>query len=300
MRLGLLGWACLWLMMTGAERVTAACGAGPAWRGVIEGTVNVDGKERSYLMYVPSGYDGATALPLLLVFHGFGSSPENIMALSDFNTLAEAEGFLVVYPRASEQPATWYNGVGLLRPVDDARDLRFVDELLQAVQNQWCVDPQRVYAVGFSMGGGMAYRLACERAERFAAFGTVAGAFATIPGGCTPQRPMPVMAIHGLLDRVVPFEGVRWLLPSVSDWVAQWAARNQCAPQPVLPPFTEGVRFSECAEGVEVVLVTAPQAGHTWPGTPRPNRASRLGGQDDGSVAATPLLWGFLSRYTLP
>lgn len=267
---------------------------------LIEDVLVVNGLERSYLAYVPSTYDGAQPVPLLLVFHGFGSSPENIMTMANFNPLAQEEQFIVLYPRASEQPTTWYNGTGVFRPFDDDRDLQFVDALLAVAKTQWRIDERRIYAVGFSMGGGMAYRIACERSGQFAAFGTVAGAFATIPDGCTPERPVPVMAIHGLADRVVPFEGTRWLLPSVSDWVMEWAQRNQCEQPSLLPPFTEGIRFRACAEDATVVLITVPEAGHTWPGTPHPNRASRLGGRDDGHVNATQLLWDFLKGYALP
>ena len=284
-----------------SESWAASCSVRVISTGVIERSLIVDGRERMYLAYVPTSYDGAQPLPVLLVFHGFASSPANIMRMSDFNALAEEQQFIVVYPGGSEQPTVWYNGTSILRPFDDDRDLRFIDALLDRLISEECVDTQRVYAVGFSMGGGMAHRLACERSERIAAVGTVAGAFATIPGGCLPDRPVPIMALHGLRDRVVPFEGAGLLLPSVSRWVSDWAQRNRCADvRDYLPPFERGVHFKACAEGAEVVLITGEQLGHTWPGTPHPNRANRLSGIDDGSINATRLLWAFLSRYTLP
>jgi polyhydroxybutyrate depolymerase len=269
--------------------------------GITEGSLLVDGQERSYIAYVPTNYDGTQPLPLLLVFHGFASSPFNIMRMSGFNMLADEQQFMVIYPGGSEQPAVWYSGTSVLRPFDDDRDLRFIDALLDRLIAEECVDTQRVYAVGFSMGGGMVHRLACERSERLAAVGTVAGAFATIPGGCLPDRPVPIMALHGLRDRVVPFNGAGLLLPDVSEWISGWAQRNRCADvRDYQPPFERGVHFKACAQGAEVVLITGERLGHTWPGTPHPNRASRLGGEDDGSINATRLLWTFLSRYTLP
>jgi polyhydroxybutyrate depolymerase len=301
MRRYLIGFVCLLMMLGAAPAAGAQACRSTSATGLIEGSLLVNGRERSYLAYIPMSYDGARALPLLFVFHGFASSPENIMSMADFNPLADEQGVIVVYPRASEQPAQWFTGVSLLRPFDDDRDVQFFDALLAHVTSQWCVDTQRVYVVGFSMGGGMAHRLACERAEHIAAFGTVAGAFSDIPNGCIPERPVPVMALHGLADRVVPFEGAGLLLPSVSAWVAGWAGRNACADLPTREPsFEQGVHFEQCAEDAEVILITGAEIGHTWPGTPRPNRASRIGGRDDGSINATRLLWGFLSRYKLP
>lgn len=302
MRCFLVGIVCLLIVSSSAasETVAQACNR-PAATGVIEVSLVVDGRERSYLAYVPVSYDGTQPMPLLFVFHGFGSSPENIMSMSNFNPLADEQGGIVVYPRGSERPTQWYNGTSVLRRGDDDRDVQFFDALLEDVSSKWCVDAQRVYVVGFSMGGGMAHRLACERSDRIAAFGTVAGAFADIPGGCAPERPVPLMALHGLADRVVPFEGARLLLPSVSEWLLEWTARNGCVDAVnAEPPFELGVRFEQCAQDVEVILITGAEIGHTWPGTPRPNRASRTGGRDDGSINATRLLWDFLSRYTLP
>ncbi len=301
MRRYLAGLVCLLIVLGAAPVAGAQACHSTSAKGLMEGSLIVNGRERSYLAYIPASYDGTRALPLLFVFHGFASSPENIMSMADFNPLADEQGFIVIYPRASEQPAQWFTGVSLLRPFDDDRDVQFFDALLADLASQWCVDAQRVYVVGFSMGGGMAYRLACERAERIAAFGTVAGAFSNIPNGCAPERPVPVMALHGLADRVVPFEGVWPLLPSVGEWVAAWANRNGCEGLPRDEPlFERGVHVEQCAEDAEVILITGAELGHTWPGTPRPNRASRMGGRDDGSINATQLLWSFLSRYTLP
>lgn len=297
----LIGFVCLLIVLGAAPAVGAQACRPTAATGLIEGSLMVNGRERSYLAYLPTSYDGTQALPLLFVFHGFGSSPENIMGMADFNPLADEQGVIVVYPRGSERPTQWYNGTSVLRRGDDDRDIRFFDALLEDISSRWCVDAQRVYVVGFSMGGGMAHRLACERAERIAAFGTVAGAFSNIPNGCTPERPVPVMALHGLADRVVPFEGAGLLLPSVSAWVAEWATLNGCEGVPAgEPSFEQGVHFEACAQDAEVILITGVEIGHTWPGTPRPNRASRMGGRDDGNINATQLLWGFLARYTLP
>jgi polyhydroxybutyrate depolymerase len=301
MRRYLVGFVCLLMMLGAAPAAGAQACRSTAATGLIEGSLMVNGRERSFLAYLPASYDGTRPLPVLFVFHGFGSSPENIMGMADFNPLADEQAFIVVYPRATEQPSQWYNGVGVLRPFDDDRDVQFFDALLAEAISQWCVDAQRVYVVGFSMGGGMAHRLACERADRIAAFGTVAGAFTNIPNGCNPARPVPVMALHGLADRVVPFEGAGLLLPSVSVWVAEWASRNGCVGVPTgEPSFEQGVHFEQCANDAEVILITGAEIGHTWPGTPRPNRASRMGGRDDGSINATQLLWRFLARYTLP
>src|SRR5436305_1781795 len=69
------------------------------------------------------------------------------------------------------------------------------------------VDSQRIYCPGFSLGGGMAFRVACMLSKKIAAIGTVAGAFDHVLGGCQPSRPVPGLEIHGQADQFAPYAG---------------------------------------------------------------------------------------------
>jgi polyhydroxybutyrate depolymerase len=71
----------------------------------------------------------------------------------------------------------------------------------------------------------MADRLACELADRIAAVGTVSGAYQR-SAQCSPSRPVPVFAIHGTADNIVPYEGI-------PEQASAWAQRNGCDPEPV-------------------------------------------------------------------
>lgn len=285
-----------------ASEVSVDCEQRPVATGLREQTLRVGADERTYLIYIPSAYDGVRPLPLLLAFHGFASGAREFVGLTDFNVLAEQEGFIVVYPQAMGDPSLWFVGTGVLLTQDDPRDLMFADALLDHLHAMYCTDARRTYAVGFSLGGGMVHRLACQLSHRIAAISTVAGAFADIPDGCQPTHPIPVLAIHGLADPVVPIEGLGLLFPSASHWLNAWAARNSCNVQTDSSDtgYLNGIAFENCADGVRVELITVPNGGHTWPGTSMPNRAAQLRGLVSQTVKASQLIWDFVSAYQLP
>jgi polyhydroxybutyrate depolymerase len=121
------------------------------------------------------------------------------------------------------------------------------------------VDPNRIYASGHSNGGGMVNRLACELADRIAAIGTISGAYGA-SADCAPSRPVPVFAIHGTEDPIVPYEGI-------PDWALGWANRNGCDPEPLNIPHNVLIheqKWSNCRAGADVVLYTIEDMGHDW------------------------------------
>lgn len=288
------------LSFTAAQTDDSGCAATLSHTsGLTTATLQVGVLERTYQMYIPPQAAAAQPLPLMLALHGFASTSDEFMTLTDFNSLAAEVGFVVVYPQATESPSVWFGGTGVLLRQDDPRDLMFMTRLLDEVLATTCVDAQRVYAVGFSMGGGMVYRMACQLGDRIAAIATVAGAFSAIPGGCQPAHPMPVIAIHGLDDPVVPFEGLGIFLPSATTALNGWVTRNHCDQTQVAAAvnYTDGAVFDRCADGVVVRLITVPGVGHTWPGTKVKLGNSR---QPPDTLDASRVIWDFIARYRLP
>ena len=105
----------------------------------------------------------------------------------------------------------------------------------------------------------MVDRLACELADRIAAVGTISGAYQS-SGQCSPSRPVPVFAIHGTADPIIPYKGI-------PDWAAAWAERNHCNPDPIDVPHNVLIRetkWSNCREGADVILYTIEDLGHDW------------------------------------
>jgi polyhydroxybutyrate depolymerase len=222
-------------------------------------TIDVDGVERSYDLFVPTIYDPNTAAPLVLNFHGLLGSPSQQVDFSQFNDAAEAHGMLVAYPAGigASFNAGSCCGEASSSGVDD---VGFARALVQDVALKMCVDPRRVYATGMSNGGHMAHRLACEAADLFAATASVTGALRL--GECAPSRPISMVQYHGTSDTIVGYAEIPGMMEA-------WAARNGCSDTPSTT-FEQGdmhcQTWPDCDAGVEVTLCTIDGGGHCWPG----------------------------------
>jgi polyhydroxybutyrate depolymerase len=147
----------------------------------VDPTVAAGATHRTYRVHIPAGYQPRVAVPAVLFFHGYGGSAAAMDATTGLSELADRRGFLAVYPQglAPDGSPSWADAGRIGYGIDD---LRYTADLLNHLQGQLCVDPRRVYAAGFSNGGGMTGWLACELAGRIAAFAMVSGAFSTEPG----------------------------------------------------------------------------------------------------------------------
>jgi polyhydroxybutyrate depolymerase len=262
------------------------------------GVVDVAGEERRYLLYVPEGYDGSEAVPLVVALHGFIQWPAQLAAMSGWNELAEDEGFIVVYPSGTGLPLRWRTGGS----PEGMADVAFLEALISDLAAEYAIDPARVYVNGLSNGGGMTFVAACELAEQVAAVGMVAGAYVYPWAACEPARPVPAVVFHGTDDGIVPYEGGRSgpgiTLPAVEPWVAELARRNGCAAEPdVLPAMGEvrGVAYVDCA--ADVVFYTVEGGGHTWPGGAP--LAEVITGHTTADIDATGVMWGFFEAHGL-
>lgn len=255
-------------------------------------TLTSGGFERTFHVYVPAGYVGAP-LALVFDFHGATNSAALQRMTSRMTQYADERNFIAVH---AEGYNTGWNGgkcCGNL-PTDD---VQFVRDMLDAIESEWCVAASRVYATGFSNGGFLSHRLACEMADRIAAVASVAGVIGV--DTCTPSRPISVLQIHGTADASIPYTGDGYL-PSVSETVLGWASRDGCAVAPTVT-YENGIarceRRSPCNADTAVELCTLTGLGHRWPGAPA---GLAGGGLDSADLDATPYLLDFFSRHTLP
>lgn len=219
-------------------------------RGDTFDLVESNGQRRQFLLHVPPMYKPEEPAALVLVFHGAGIGAERFVDYSRFSKVADREGFLIVYPEGLNE--VW-------NPSPGSRDVQFIRDLIDHLQRRCSVDPDRIYASGHSNGGGMVDRLACELADRIAAVGTISGAYQS-SGQCSPSRPVPVFAIHGTADTIIPYKGI-------PDWAAAWAERNHCNPNPIDIPHNVLIRetkWNNCREGADVILYTIEDLGHEW------------------------------------
>jgi polyhydroxybutyrate depolymerase len=262
------------------------------------------GETREYILYVPESYDRAKPSPLVISIHGAENWPSFQMDLSQWNTLADEQGFIVVYPAGEGGgPKTWH--LQGRRTPSRMPDVLFISELIDKLEASYNIDPARIYANGLSNGGGVTFALSCTLADRIAAFGPVAAAVTLPLDWCPDSRPAPMIAFHGTADRFTPYNGAKvWLapepFPSIPEWTANWARRNRCAANPVASaaaPDVTRLDYTDCANDADVTLYTIHGGGHTWPGgKPMPEW---LVGPTSRSIDATREMWAFFREHPL-
>ncbi|PYJ85457.1 MAG: hypothetical protein DME22_09140 [Verrucomicrobia bacterium] len=168
-------------------------------------------RPRPVNLYVPSSYDGQTPLPLVILLHGYGFNgvaQENYM---QFRPLAEARGFLYCYPESTPDSTgtEFWNATDSCcdffnTGTDDAGYLR---ALIDEIGRQFAMDRKRIHLIGWSNGGFMAYRMACQSADIIAGIASLAGMTFLDPGRCAPSEPVNILHIHGTTDANVPYAG---------------------------------------------------------------------------------------------
>ena len=267
------------------------------------GLIVSSGVEREYLLYVPASYDPTKPTALVISLHGGGMWGAAQRETSQWNRVADQHGFIVVYPSGvgGRGPRAWQADGG----PGQARDVRFIAELIDTLRASYNIDPARIYANGLSNGGGMAFVLSCTLSDRIAAVGMVAAAQTLRFSWCADQRPVPMIAFHGTADPMIPYSGsTTWIaaqaFPNVKTWVANWSRRNRCAPNPSDSAVATDVTrraYANCADDATVVLYTIQGGGHTWPGgQPLPEWAV---GPTSRSVDATAQMWAFFREHRL-
>lgn len=279
-----------------------------------ECTVEVGDRLRRYLLHVPASTPAPEKWPVVFCFHGGGSNPEQMSDFTGLSELADARGFVVVYPAGTgiiESALTWNAGNCCGRAhrlkVDE---VAFITALLDDLQQRIAVDEHRIYATGMSNGAMMSYLMADRLSERFAAIGPVGGpmGFET----CSPSVPVPVIHFHGTADEFAPYIGgvgrrsvSKTNFVSVEHTIEEWVRANNCELTPITEELVLGkedaptriTRYSyrPLPGGAEVVLYQLHDIGHTWPG--RQSRFKALGAVTK-DIQASEVMWDFFTKYT--
>lgn len=265
-------------------------------------TIVSSGVKREYTLYVPPGHDASTPAPLVISMHGaglWGAAQQNI---SQWDRVAEREGFIVVYPsgRSGDGPRVWD-----ATPGDASRDVIFIGDLIDSLGRTYHIDPARIYANGLSNGGGMSFVLSCRMSDRIAAVGLVASAQLLPWSWCGDDRPIPMINFHGTADPDTPYDGGRtWVaplrFPSARGWTANWARRNRCGPTPIESRIAADVtrtEYTQCAGNAAAVLYTIHGGGHTWPGGG--DLPEWFVGPTTRSIDASSVMWEFFKDHPL-
>ncbi|MBI2920822.1 MAG: esterase [Planctomycetes bacterium] len=234
---------------------------------------------RTYRVYAPPNLPADRDVPLVLVFHGGGSTARQMERHVRFDALADREGFIAVYPDAWQH--NWNDGredPDIPSQAERIDDIAFVAAILDEVSASYRVDGKRVYATGISNGGVFCHKLAVAMPDRIAAIAPVVGGMApAIAEYAASGPPVAVFIIQSTADPLVPYGGgdVARTRGRIIDTVAAaklWARRNGCtSEETVLAPDVfagDGCRVKKrewTGGAAPVRLWTIVGGGHTWP-----------------------------------
>lgn len=255
--------------------------AAQTWEDVKVGT-----STRKTLTYVPKNVEKSPALVISL--HGMNQDPGFQQNQTQWNALADTEGFIVTYPLGNNK--MW--------DTNGTSDVKFVETVIQEMIKQHHVDKNRIYLSGFSMGSWLGYHCLETLGDKIAAFGPVSG----VDIGKQPRanRMVPIMHIHGTADDVFKYTGDPYHMaggyPSIEEYVKKWAAYEGCDvsnPQ-VIRPYPSGRKtasatrtiYNNVNDDVEVNLISIDGKGHWHSNEPN-------------GVNSTQELWNFFKHHQL-
>lgn len=248
---------------------------------------------RDYHLYVPDGLL-ATNEPAALVINLHGATPAPAFArtfgsymqqiISGMPIHAADHGYIVAHPQGR------LHGDSQYWVTRDNIDTGFINGLVDELSEELPVDPQRVFLTGFSSGGMLAWKLACEYSHRYAAIAPVAADRRAAPT-CDSARPIPALGFHGTADPTVAYDG------GISA-METWAAEHSCSDKVVFldKDDTYCERWTGCNSGSDIRFCTSVDAGHTWPSGPGSIFISAAGyGKTSYTIDATDMIWSFFN-----
>lgn len=260
---------------------------------------------RSYVLYKPANLKPGAAL-MIALHPGAGTGTE-MEALTQFDAVADAHGFLVAYPD-SLKPGVFGTDTGWEMGCCDAysrstTDFQFISSLIDHLVRTQHIDRRRVYLAGYSIGAAMAYRFACQLSSKIAGIASVGG-YEYLSKPCQPKQPVSIYEIHGTADYFngscagasenhgqcgLGNDGYE---PSVMQTNLQWRQIDGCssAVQTKISGAVSRQTWKHCSASSAVQLDTITNGRHCWP---------TLGSTFCAGYNASADIWQFLSHARL-
>jgi polyhydroxybutyrate depolymerase len=275
--------------------------------------ITVDGNARSFIVYLPTGFNNAGKMPMIFAIHGGSGTPEGMIKIANFKTIAERDKVVLVYPAGIQN--NWNDG----RPTPPNQlginDVSFFNQMCDFMITNNSVDGTKIYATGISNGGFMSSRLGCELSNRIAAIAVNAATIeaTSIAKSCNPSRPVPAVYIHGTTDSFVPFIGGQMTAGGTAGGtvlshfqaIEKWVTINGCNSTPDVTDLPDLANdgttikqrvYSGGKNGSEVVSYVVMNGGHTWPqGFQYLNEA--IIGKTSQDMNACEVIWTFFKRF---
>ncbi|MGL4621997.1 MAG: alpha/beta hydrolase family esterase [Chroococcidiopsis sp.] len=289
----------------------------------LELTIRTDSLDRDCLVHLPTTYDQANPLPLVIMLHGMGSTAINVVRETGWSDKADTESFIVAYPEATRpdssqppsfryNPPAWNDGSGRFHAAErNIDDVNFIRKLLDHLMANYSIDRRRIFVAGFSNGASMAFRIGAELADRVAAIAPNAGAcWVKI---VKPARGVSLCYITGTADPLNPLHGGFPKLAfgelnqggkpkaSAQVTISQWTKALGCPEAPLRNDLTNGVHtrlYGPGRDGAEVIFITIEGLGHIWAGGENLIPEFLVGKPTD-KLNATDVIWDFFRKHSI-
>jgi poly(3-hydroxybutyrate) depolymerase len=202
---------------SGTPGMSSGCGKAP---GIASGMYNngqhisitAANMQRRYILNVPTNYDNTKPYKLIIAYHELNGNDDEMYRNQYYHLLPLSNNSAIfVAPNGQQNNASCTQASGCGWPNPSNTDLQLADAVVAQIEQNFCVDTNRIFATGWSYGGSMSYKTACERP-----LGGVTNGFvraiavysgAQLSGTCTPSKPVAYYASHGTSDSVLSYDG---------------------------------------------------------------------------------------------
>ena len=203
--------------------------------GMAEELQWVEGPRDDVALVLPDTLEESDPRPLILWLHGFGGSGVEQETYFNLRSQVDERGFMLCLPDGSEDLAgtRFWNATDACCDLADLEpdDSDYLRGLIETIIADYPVDLDRIHVTGWSNGGFMSYRMACDHSDLVSSIASLAGATFANTGSCTPSEPVHTLQIHGTNDDVIRFDGQCSFFscyPGAVDSVEIWAEYNNC------------------------------------------------------------------------
>jgi poly(3-hydroxybutyrate) depolymerase len=246
--------------------------------------------QREYILNVPSNYDNTHPYKFVIAYHELNGNDDEMYRNKYYHLLPLAnDSTIFVAPNGQQnnQNCTAAGGCGWPNPNDS--DMLLADAVVAQIEQNFCIDTNRIFATGWSYGASMSYETACERPLGSVTNG-VAGyirsiavySAAQLSGSCKPAKPVAYYASHGTNDMVLDYSRGLTLLQNM-------AAVDSCTamtPTKVTSGSHVCTNFMGCGIGYPVEFCS-----FNGPHTPDPTDSGQQTSWEYQNV------WTFLSQF---
>ncbi|NBC27867.1 MAG: prolyl oligopeptidase family serine peptidase [Bacteroidetes bacterium] len=282
----------------------------------VSGSLEHQNNQRVYNLHIPPAYDGLTDLPLVIMLHGGSGNAKSVQGFTQMNPVADANGFMIAYPQgfapAGQNGFSWADGRETSATLMGIDDVGFILKLVEKLISNYRINSNKVYVAGFSNGGFMSQKLACELEDVFAGVGTLGATIdSDVLSKCTTSQSIPMLLMLGDADPFVPYNGGTVAnnpspIAGIETLANFWKENNNCSttkPETQLPDVNSRdnstvslFQFSDCACDADVSLYRINGGGHTWPGVENVSY-EMIAGETNKDINASTVLWEFFDEH---